>query len=1235
MDRKSKEIIKVTTPKKFDGLVIRTLIVIASLVLLAFVFWFAKYSSIGSPAIYWTLTFALGFKLIKMLHEWYHYWSVSVPVKPNHYREYTVDILTTSCPGEPREMIIKTLKAMVAVRYPHTSYLCDEGNDQYLKEICDELGVIYVTRESKVNAKAGNINNALRVATGEICIILDPDHVPVPEFVDQVVPYFEDPFIGFVQSVQAYGNQDESFIARGAAEQTYHFYGPMMMCMNSYGTVQAIGANCAFRRAALDSIGGHAAGLSEDMHTAMQLHAKGWKSVYIPEILSRGLVPATLSSYYKQQLKWARGTFELLFRVYPRLFKYFSWRQKIHYLTIPLYFLHGVISLIDILVPVLALVFAIVPWEVNIGKFAVLFLPLWGLSIIIRLYAQRWLLEKHERGFHFAGGVLRAATWWIFLVGFVYAVFNIKVPYIPTPKEDEHKDFWRLSVPNILIIFIGFTTIGYGLHIDWSPYSLAMASYVLVNLLMLGLVVLMSQQKTIFFLERYIDSIKLFRVTRNVFWRCVNLLSFGIYKIVRNGPMAIGLAFSLLFFGYTSVNEIKYENTVAEKEMGGFYLGHSQNLSGWFSGTDDLFSVIATNHRDFPENYHSLVHSIHLQKPNKIPFVKIFLKANLLVQNISDSVLKQYSELFIQYKKPVFLSLIPSGTIETNSAAFTKAWQYLYTYFNESGVSNLTWVWCPPKFDAESWYPGTKFVDWTGVRISENTTSFSDEYQPYRSAIGKFQKPVMITDLPISTGNNAFIVQSIEQIKTEFDEIKSLIFSCYEAPDKLEKNLSNTIIAKAKESFNTHQPFQSVPLPKDDLNFSKRNLITGRQGDYSLMISGEKFYIRGVAYNTQHDWRDGYMPLTRKQLEKDFKRIKEMGANTIRRYNHGFYDRNILNIAQEFDLKVLYGFWFDPKIDYYRDSVKVRKYIDEVIKNVVKYKDHPAVLGWSLGNESWGLLKHSFSKPYLTLVREQYVHLIEKLAQEIHRIDPSRPVFTCIEHEEYQLPGELVAFRESAPSIDVIGINSYYKEQISKLNHIVWKFDPERPYIVSEFGPCGYWDPKYNHSRNGKVIEESDDEKGHWYKWQWNNYVLAYAGYNVGGFAYCWHDRMEGTYTWFGITDYKGRLKKSYYALKETWTNRKISERLPKVSFHLPDKLKSGQVYTVTLSSSGINSHFKYEWRLLRNEYLEESDNLDYISNTQVRLKVPSDNVPFRLYVFADDEKGNVITSSAPLHIQY
>lgn len=478
---------------------IRIMIILGLVSLVMFLYWFFDEDHVGYEPLYWMLTIALGFKLLRTLHEWYHYYSISKPVKPILKTNFSVDIFTTSCPGEPCSMIINTLEAIQNIRYPHTTYLCDEGDDPFLKEACRRLGVKHVTRTEKIDAKAGNINNALQYASGDICLILDPDHVPVPEFIDEVLPFFEDPEIGFVQVVQAYSNSKESLVAYGAAEQTYSFYGPIMMGMNSYGTVQAIGANCTFRRKALDSIGGHAAGLSEDMHTAMRMHAKGWKSVYVPKILTRGLVPATLAAYYKQQVKWARGTFELLFTAYPKLFTDFTWRQKIHYLTLPLYYLFGLFNLFDFLIPALSLIMAEFPWYVSLGEFLVMFSPFFFISICIRQYAQRWHNERKENGFHLFGGILRTGTWWIFCLGLVYTILRIKIPYIPTPKDDKPKNNLLLSIPNLLVCFFSLWAIYYYQQIYgyllYNPYVQMMAMFALVNVAILGSVVVIGQER--------------------------------------------------------------------------------------------------------------------------------------------------------------------------------------------------------------------------------------------------------------------------------------------------------------------------------------------------------------------------------------------------------------------------------------------------------------------------------------------------------------------------------------------------------------------------------------------------------------------------------------------------------------------------------------------------------------------------------------------------------------------
>ncbi|WP_083610437.1 glycosyltransferase [Pontibacter flavimaris] len=541
-------------PLRRDVRTIRFMIWMGLVTMVLFLYWFLDESHIGYEPLYWLLTTALVFKLLRTLHEWYHYYAVSIPERPELRTRFTVDILTTYCPGEPHSMVINTLEAIQNIRYPHTAYLCDEGDDPVLKAVCERLGVVHVTRTEKINAKAGNINNALKQATGDICLILDPDHVPVPEFLDEVLPYFEDPEVGFVQVVQGYYNQKESLIAYGAAEQTYSFYGPMMMGMNSYGTVQAIGANCTFRRKALDSIGGHAPGLAEDMHTAMQLHAKGWTSKYVPKMLSRGLVPGTLSAYYKQQIKWARGTFELLFMVYPKLFRHFTMRQKIHYFTLPLYYLFGVFNLVDFLIPVLALVLVEFPWYVSLGEFVVMFAPFFCISICIRQFAQRWYHEKNEKGFHLFGGILRTGTWWIFLLGLVYSILRIKVPYIPTPKDDKPKNNLLLSLPNIMVILLSFGAIAYSQleygHLYDNPYVQMMALFTLTNVVILGSIVVIGQERFMEWVRRYLLHASLLQPLimplRYAVWRTRH----GFYDGIRHVAVAMVLLATVISASY-------------------------------------------------------------------------------------------------------------------------------------------------------------------------------------------------------------------------------------------------------------------------------------------------------------------------------------------------------------------------------------------------------------------------------------------------------------------------------------------------------------------------------------------------------------------------------------------------------------------------------------------------------------------------------------------------------------
>lgn len=522
-------------PSKKQLLNLRLMIVIGLACMFFFMYSLLHESVIGYKPLYWLLIVTFVYTFFKVIYEWYHYWSISVPATPPVTKQYTVDIFTTFCAGEPYEMIIETLTAIQNIIYPHQTYLCDEADDSYLKSVCEQLGVHHVTRVKKINAKAGNINNALAQSSGELCLVLDPDHVPFPEFLDPIVSHFDNPEIGYVQVVQAYYNQHIGWIAKGAAQQTYHFYGPMMMCMNSYGTAQAIGANCTFRRTALESIGGHAAGLAEDMHTAMQLHAKQWKSVYVPQVLARGLVPATLSAYYKQQIKWSRGVFELLVTSYVKLFTKFTWRQKIHYGLLPLFYLSGFIFLINFLIPVLSLFMNVYPLKIDFSDFLVISVPFITSVVLIRHFVQEWVMEDNERGFHAVGGLLLIGTWWIFILGFVYTIIRKNVPYIPTPKDVKDEKNLKNNLPNIVVLVVSLAAIVYGLYTDWSPFTFFMSAIALLNCMFMVFMLIASSELK---LQMYLGNHStMFNIASNLktgkkyFWLLRRKVYTGVRKV--------------------------------------------------------------------------------------------------------------------------------------------------------------------------------------------------------------------------------------------------------------------------------------------------------------------------------------------------------------------------------------------------------------------------------------------------------------------------------------------------------------------------------------------------------------------------------------------------------------------------------------------------------------------------------------------------------------------------------
>jgi cellulose synthase (UDP-forming) len=1222
-----------------------TLILLGIVFSLDFLIWLTDPRLVGDRLLYTLLLLTFVYFIARIYLEWYFTLRISSPVAPVRTREWKVDVLTTYCEGEPREMVINTLKAIKKLKFPHTAYLCDEEDDVELKEVCRKLGIVHVTRKSKINAKAGNINNALNtVAKGELCLILDPDHVPHPDFLHEVLPYFEDPEIGYVQTVQGYYNQEHTIIARAAAQQSYQFYGPIMMGLNGLGAVPAIGANCVFRRIALDSIGGHAPGTTEDMHTSMLLHAKGWKSVYVPIMGTRGLVPWNFSGYSKQQLKWSRGTFDLLVRVFPGLVRKLSVNQILYYLSAGLFYLYGLKGLLDILIPVLALLMIRVPIKVDILNFFQHFLPLILIVHVIRQFNQRWLFDEQEKGFHLKGGILLKSTWWIALVGFIYTLINRKVPYLPTPKDFRHETPWNLFIPNLLAILLSITAIVYGLKADFNPYSIFMAGIAAWNVVILAFGTIMGMQNQIVGIHKRFQNSFISKGSRTRLYS--ENLRISFYRRLQHAFLPLftvtiaAIIVRLSLVEYTNTNRLIGRQPPAKYYGMGFLGRPGSGNPAILDGSPDANKLpdliyLQAGLKGLSEA--DLLHEINtIYAAGSIPFLHIRLDVG---QDGIDSLQRSQIEGFSGYLKerylPVFICpmRIDDGVVASEEKYYLIL-QQLASSFVAYGCGHVTWVW-QAVAPADSLYldSGKEFVSWALLSLGDSVYAQSSGFEgACQSFASRNRMPlVFLGGLPDSGK------WSIAALESQFGDVspsRSYIFweeGKSTGSAAIRGHRRNPELTYFYESLQTRQAPETA-------SYLNPGVIVRSADGFSLMRKGEAVYVKGIAYNPGHDWQDDrfHLPLTRRKLQADFAAIRAMGGNTIRRYSPGVFDYNIFREAEEQGLHVLYGFWFDPAVDYLMDKKKVEKYRREVIGKVERYKNEPQIIAWSIGNETWGLLKHHFGEPYLTMVRRRYLEFLEGLAKEIHRIDPTRPVMAMEEHSP-QLPAAMQAFERFLPSVDVMGVNSYYTQNLGILDSLASAHYREKPYLVSEFGPHGYWYKPYTSYLNDTVVlEPGSYEKAQEYQHNWEQHVIRHRGNNLGGVAFCWQDRFEGTSTWFGLTDIHGLKKPGYQALMNTWTGKRTGYSMPSFIISGPGELhpedKNYTFRAITRADLDITG-FSYKWLIYEDKTFFKVLETEFGSADSVTVKIPRRPSSYRLYVHVSPDNQHVVTVSHPLNI--
>jgi cellulose synthase (UDP-forming) len=362
-----------------------------------------------------------GVRMLQNFAVWVFAWKAEDPVPMVPERGLRIAMLTTIVPAkEPIDVVERSLRAMQRVRYHGQVdiWILDEGDDPRVKAMARRLGVHHFSRKGRpefnqehgafrAKTKSGNHNawRATHEHVYDVVAQMDPDHVPLPSFLERTLGYFRDPDVAFVVAPQVYGNMYNNWVVHGASVQQYLFSGLIERGGNGLDAPLLIGTNHLYRPLAWALIDGYQDSIIEDHLTSMVvMGAKNpltdgkWKGVYTPDVVAVGEGPTSWTDYFNQQKRWAYGVWEILLRRSRPHLKRLGAGQRLCYGLVQSYYPSVALSAVSGVVATgtylgLGINAAQIAWRP--------WLALWAASmgtwVLLWLWLRRFNLARHER----------------------------------------------------------------------------------------------------------------------------------------------------------------------------------------------------------------------------------------------------------------------------------------------------------------------------------------------------------------------------------------------------------------------------------------------------------------------------------------------------------------------------------------------------------------------------------------------------------------------------------------------------------------------------------------------------------------------------------------------------------------------------------------------------------------------------------------------------------------------
>jgi len=389
---------------------------------------------------------------------------------------------------------------------------------------------------------------------------------------------------------------------------------------------------------------------------------------------------------------------------------------------------------------------------------------------------------------------------------------------------------------------------------------------------------------------------------------------------------------------------------------------------------------------------------------------------------------------------------------------------------------------------------------------------------------------------------------------------------------------------------------------------------------YQLLRNGKPYYVKGAGGTN-------YM-----------NRLVAYGGNSVRTWGTN-NAKQILDSAQHYGLTVLMGLPAVPERHgfNYNDTAAVRKQFNRIKAEVLKYKDHPALLAWGIGNE----LNLSYKNPKVW-------DAVNDIAKMIHAVDPNHPATTVLAGINKK---EVDYIKANTPAIDLLCVNTY--GGLAALPAQITATGWTGAYMVTEWGPTGHWEGLETAWK--APIEETSSEKAAVYQSRYSYGIEKDKEKCLGSYVFLWGQKQERTPTWYGIFTQKGEESEVVDVMQYLWSGAYPKNQAPHVyAFQLDNKKANHNIYIKpggnylagVIASDPDNDKLTYYWELLpeATKVGEGGDHEDKPAAVQlvskeagkgkITMTAPRQEGAYRLFVYVRDGQNNVATANIPFYVK-